>query len=237
MIDKKAFRNLSYGLYIVSSMKDGRPVGCVVNTFTQVTSDPPQVSIAINKDNYTTQGILETGMFEVTVAHEEATMEFIGMFGFHTSEDTDKFAGFDTNTSAQGIPYVTDHACAHFSVKVTQQLDLGTHIFFVGDVVEAEVMAQTDPMTYAFYHEVKGGRTPKNASSFSSDVLEAEGEEIQGVVRADSATEATKKTRIGWRCKLCGYIEYVDDLPDDFICPVCGATREFFERIEVEVEE
>lgn len=237
MVDKKAFRSLSYGLYIVSSMKDGKPVGCVVNTFAQVTSDPPQASIAINKDNYTTQGILETGKFEVTVVHERAAMELVGAFGFHTSKDTDKFADFSTNVSAQGIPYVTEHVCAHFSVSVNQQLDLGTHIFFVGDVVDAEVVAEIDPMTYAYYHEVKGGRTPKNASSFSSDVLEAEGEKIRGLVSEQESAEGLKKTRIGWRCKLCGYIEYVDELPDDFVCPICGATREFFERVEIEIDE
>lgn len=231
MIDKKAFRNLSYGLYLISSMKDGRPVGCVVNTFAQVTSDPPQVSIAINKDNYTTQGILETGMFEVTVLHRDAPMEVIGMFGFHCSRDTDKFADFDTVVSSQGIPYVVDCACAHFSVKVNQQLDLGTHMFFVGDVVESEMVGEIEPMTYAYYHEVKGGRTPKNASSFSSDVLEAE----TGSAPVAAPT-GEKKTRIGWRCQLCGYIEFVDELPDDFVCPVCGATREFFERVEVEVD-
>lgn len=237
MVDKKAFRSLSYGLYIVSSMKDGKPVGCVVNTFAQVTSDPPQVSIAINKDNYTTQGILETGKFEVTVVHKEAVPELIGTFGFHTSADTDKFTGFATSISSQDIPYVTEHVCAHFSVKVNQQLDLGSHIFFVGDVVDAEVVAEIDPMTYAYYHEVKGGRTPKNASSFSSDVLEAEGEKIRGLVSEAESAEGLKKTRIGWRCKLCGYIEYVDELPDDFVCPVCGATREFFERVEIEIDE
>lgn len=244
MVDKKAFRNLSYGLYIVSSLKDGKPVGCVVNTFAQVTSDPPQVSIAINKDNYTTQGILETGMFEVSVVHKEAAIELIGTFGFHTSKDFDKFADFKTDTSSQGIPYVAEYVCAHFSVKVNQQLDLGTHIFFVGDVIEAEAVEAVEPMTYAYYHEVKGGRTPKNASSFSSAELEAEGS-AEGATPsaadadASAATGATgtKKTRIGWRCGLCGYIEFVDELPQDFVCPICGAPRELFERIEVEVDE
>ena len=84
---------------------------------------------------------------------------------------------------------------------------------------------------------MKGGRTPKNASSFSSDVLEAEGEKIRGLVSEAESAEGLKKTRIGWRCKLCGYIEYVDELPDDFVCPVCGATREFFERVEIEIDE
>ena len=233
MIDKSAFRNVSYGLYIVTSMKDGKPVGCVVNTFAQVTSNPPQVSIAINKDNYTTQGILETNKFEVSVLHEDASMDLIGKFGFHSSETTDKFEGFATEVSTQEIPYIREQICAHFSVAVTQSLELGTHIYFVGDVVEAEVVEETNPMTYTYYHEVKGGRTPKNASSFSTQELEAEANTPAEEKPADAGEGKT--TRIGWRCKLCGYVEYVDELPDDYVCPICGAPKAMFERIEIEV--
>ena len=236
MIDKSAFRDLSYGLYIVSSMKDGRAVGCVVNTFAQVTSDPPQVSIAINKDNYTTPGILETGKFEVSVVCKEASMELIGMFGFHTSEDTDKFLDFEDRESSQGIPYVAEQICAHFSVKVKEQLDLGTHIFFLGDVVAAEKVEHLEPMTYAYYHEVKGGRTPKNASVFSSDELEADAK-AKSEAPAAAGSGGAKKMRVGWKCPICGYIEYADELPPDYVCPICGAPGSTFDRIEVEIDE
>lgn len=216
MIDKSAFRDLSYGLYIVSSMKDGRAVGCVVNTFAQVTSDPPQVSIAINKDNYTTQGILETGKFEVSVVCKEASMELIGMFGFHTSEDTDKFLDFEDKESSQGIPYVAEQICAHFSVKVKEQLDLGTHIFFLGDVVAAEKVEHLEPMTYAYYHEVKGGRTPKNASVFSSDELEAD-------AKAKSEAPALQALVVRRRCAWVGSVRSVDisNMPMNFHRIMC----------------
>ncbi len=133
MVDTKAFRNLSYGLYIVSSKKEGKSVGCVVNTFSQVTSNPPQVSVAVNKENYTSQGIHETGAYEVAVLNESASMELIGKFGFHSSAEVDKFSDFETAVSEQGIEYVTQSSCAHFSVKVTQELDLGSHIMFLGE--------------------------------------------------------------------------------------------------------
>lgn len=113
-MDKTAFRSLTYGMYLVSSLRDGKPVGCVANTFTQVTSNPAQASIALNKDNFTTQGVREAGAFEVAVLDQSASMELIGAFGFHSSADTDKFSGFTTETSAQGIPYVSEQVCAHF---------------------------------------------------------------------------------------------------------------------------
>ena len=223
MIDTKAFRNLSYGLYIISSKKDGKPVGCVVNTFAQVTSSPAQVSVAVNKDNYTAQGIQETGDYEVAVMNESASMELIGTFGFHSSVDTDKFSEFETAVSEQGIEYVTQSSCAHFSVNVTQQLDLGSHFLFIGEVVDAAPIAGDSPMTYAYYHQVKGGKTPPKASSYN-------GGDDTG---ADAASAGESKPKIAWRCKICGHIEYVDELPDDFTCPVCGVGRELFERIEL----
>lgn len=224
MIDTKAFRNLSYGLYIISSKKDDKPVGCVVNTFAQVTSKPAQVSVAVNKENYTSQGIRETGAYEVAVMNESASMELIGKFGFHSSADTDKFIDFETAVSEQGIEYVTQSSCAHFSVKVTQELDLGSHILFIGEVIDATPIAGDAPMTYAYYHQVKGGKTPPKASSYNGGEDE--------VKQADQGAEETKP-KVAWRCKICGHIEYAEELPEDFVCPVCGVGRELFERIEV----
>lgn len=72
-MDKTAFRSLTYGMYLVSSLRDGKPVGCVANTFTQVTSNPAQASIALNKDNFTTRGVREAGAFEVAVLDQSAS--------------------------------------------------------------------------------------------------------------------------------------------------------------------
>lgn len=209
---------MSYGLYLISSRCDESPVGCVVNTFSQVTSKPAQVSVAINKENRTTEGVRQSGAFEAVVLDQTATMELIGQFGFHSSDEVNKFAEFSHAESEQGLPYVTEHVCAHFSVKVTQEIDLGTHVLFIGDVVAAETLGSEEPMTYAYYHQVKGGKTPPKAPSYNEEVpMETE----------------TDKPKVGWRCTICGHIEYVDELPDDFVCPICGVGKDLFERVEV----
>lgn len=221
-MDKTAFHSLTYGMYLVSSLKGGKPVGCVANTFAQVTSSPAQVSIALNKDNFTTQGVREAGAFEVTVLDQSASMDLIGAFGFHSSADTDKFADFETATSAQGIPYVTQQACAHFSAKVVQEVELGSHILFIGEVVDADSLAGKEPMTYAYYHQVKGGKTPPKAPSYNEESP------------AESASDDPAAGRtFAWQCTICGHIEYIDELPEDFTCPICGVGRELFERIEL----
>lgn len=224
MIDKKAFRSLSYGLYIVTAKGNGKAAGCVVNTFAQVTSSPAQASIAINKDNFTTSVILESGMFEVSVLAQDASMELIGRFGFHSSADTDKFQETKIKVDEAGIPYVAEHAVAHFCVKVKETLDLGTHWYVMGEVVESAVLSSEEPMTYAYYHQVKGGKTPPKASSY---------EQPENTEAHEEAGGSVSTRTFAWRCTVCGHVEYVDELPDGFTCPVCGVGKELFERIEL----
>lgn len=233
MVDTKAFRSLSYGLYIVTAKAGETQAGCVVNTFAQVTSQPPQASIAINKDNFTTGVILEAGEFEVSVLAQDAPMELIGRFGFHTSADTDKFSDTQIALDEAGIPYVTEHAVAHFRVHVNQTMDLGTHIYIMGEVAESSVLSKDEPMTYAYYHQVKGGKTPPKASSYEgpADAGATDGAPA-GSPSGDSAP-ADGSPKFAWRCTICGHIEYVDELPDDFTCPICGVGKEMFERIEL----
>ena len=221
MIDKKAFRSVNYGLYIVTAQHDGLHAGCVVNTFAQVTSTPAQASIAINKENVTTQAIIDAGVFEVSVLSESAPMELIGQFGFKTSTEIDKYDGVSMATDEAGVDYVAEHAVAHFCLKVLHTLDLGTHILIVGEVIESAILSDEPSMTYAYYHQVKGGKTPARASSFEGEAEPADTE------------VASAAPRVAWRCKICGHIEYVEELADDYVCPICGMGKEMFERIEL----
>ena len=105
MIDQTAFFSLSYGLYIVGATDGERRAACVANTFQQVTSSPLQVSVALNKENATTDVILHSGRFTVSCLAQDATMELIGTFGFRCSTDLDKFASCETGVDAAGVPF------------------------------------------------------------------------------------------------------------------------------------
>ena len=165
-MDTKALRDISYGLYIVSSQKDGRDAGCVVNTFAQVTSDPLQVSVAINKENFTCQAVLDSGIFETVIISEEMPIEVIRLFGFRSSATIDKFENLEVGVSEAGLKYLKDNTTARFSASVKQTLDLGSHVLFVGEVQDAEALSEETPLTYANYHTIKGGKTPPKASSY-----------------------------------------------------------------------
>lgn len=169
MIDKSAFHALSYGLYLITSREGDRKVGCVANTLQQVTSTPLRMSVALNKENATTDAVRATGRFCATVLGEQATMELIGAFGFRTSRDFDKFSGCPHGLDAAEVPYVTSQGVARFSVRVEQTVDVGTHLIFIGEVEEAERLSDDAPMTYAYYHSVLRGKTPPKASSYLPD--------------------------------------------------------------------
>ena len=225
MFDKQAFHSLSYGMYVIGTRCDGRDYGCVANTFAQVTSSPLQVSVALNKDNATTAAVRQAGRFTASCLSEQADMQLIGTFGFHTSTELDKFAQHASARDEAGMPYVAEQCCAWFSARVVSELDLGTHVLFVGEVQEcAKVADAAAPMTYAFYHQVKGGKTPPKASSYL-------GEEQPAAALAES--NGAEQPKVAWRCTICGHMEYIDELPDDFVCPVCGVGKEFFERVEL----
>lgn len=252
MIDTSAFRRLSYGLYLVTALtKDGTKVGCVANTFQQVASNPPMASVSLNKENATTRAILETGKFAVSVLDQSATMELIGLFGFKTSAEVNKFQDVEHGLCASDAPVVLESCAATFAVEVRDRIDVGTHYLFVGPVTEANTTSSEPPMTYAYYHEVLRGKTPPKAASYvegdsaaaesaasgltdSAAASDGQADEADktatGVPAPDSAEPAPQ---YGWRCTLCGHIEMVDELPDDFICPICGAGKDLFERIEL----
>lgn len=230
MIDRKAFRSLSSGLYLITAREGELRCGCVVNTLVQVASEPPTLAVSLNKENATTAGVIASGRFAATVLAEEAPMELIGAFGFHSSLDTDKFSFCSYREDGAEIPYVLDHALARFSVRLTETIDVGSHYLFVGVVEEADVLAEGPALTYAHYHAVKGGKTPPKAATYNG------GDEASAApATGEGAAGAEAGKRVAWRCMLCGYVEegYPDGLPADYRCPICGAGPDMFERVEL----
>lgn len=208
-MDTKALFQLSYGLYVISASAEGKESGCVANTLAQVTSSPAQLSVALNKNNFTTELIEKSGRFAAVVLSKEADMGLIANFGFRSGRDADKFAEAEHRTDAAGVKYPTAGASAVFSCKVNRMVDLGTHLLFVADLEDCEILNSAEPMTYAYYHQVKKGTTPKNAPSYQEE----------------------KPKKHGFRCTVCGYFLEADTLPADYKCPICGVGADKFVEV------
>ena len=200
-IEPNAMFKLSYGLFVLTA-KDDRDGGCIINAVNQITDSPKRISIAVNKANATHDMIARTGAFNLSVLTTETQFPLIQRFGFQSSRDADKFADYDfAARSENDLIYVTESSNAFISAKVVQALDYGTHTVFIADVTEAKVLSNAPSLTYAYYFEH---------------------------VKPKPAALSEQK---GWVCKICGYIYEGDDLPADFICPLCKHGAEDFERL------
>lgn len=205
-MNTKAMYKLTYGLFVLTAKRENKDNGCIINTAIQAASEPNQISIAINKANYTHDMVKATGEFTISILSEKATFDLFRRFGFQSGKNVDKFDGFSgMRRGKNGIYYITEGTNAYISVKVELMEDLGSHTMFIGTITDMEVLSEDNSVTYGYYQEhIK----PK--------------------------PEATGKTNEGktiWRCRICGY-EYVgEELPEDFICPVCKHPAADFEKV------
>ena len=179
--------------------------GCVINTLNQVTND--KITVTINKDNYTNKMLKEHKKFNVTVLTKNTEMEIIQTFGFTTSKGNDKYANFKTETDNNNIPYIKENMAALIEAEITKEIDVDTHTIFVAKIINTKKLSDDEVMTYDYYHKVKNGVTPPKAPTY-------------------------EKPKKGYRCKICGYVYEGNELPKDFVCPICGAPASAFEKIE-----
>ncbi|HIR40885.1 MAG TPA: flavin reductase [Candidatus Egerieicola pullicola] len=198
--DMTALFRIGYGLYVVTSNDGKKDNGLIVNTVTQVSDNPNLVAVNINKTNYSHHVIKQTGKMNVNCLSIDAPFSVFENFGFQSGRTADKFAGWDTVRSDNGLVILPKYINAAFSLKVEQYVDLGTHGMFICSVTEARVMSDRDTMTYTYY---------------------------LNNVKPKPQTEGKK----GFVCKVCGYIYEGEELPEDFICPLCKHGAVDFEPI------
>lgn len=205
-MNKKAMHKLSYGLFVLTAKEGDKDNGCIINTAIQAASEPNQMSICVNKANYTHDMIMRTGVFNVSVISQNASFDLFKHFGFQSGKDVDKFDGFDDGKRAEnGLFYITEGTNAYFSVKVEKSTDLGSHTMFVGEIIDMEVLSDDLSATYEYY--------------------------MNNIKPKPEAVGKTKDGQTIWRCRICGY-EYVgEELPEDFICPVCKHPASDFEKV------
>ncbi len=207
-MNKNTFRSLSYGVYIISTLDGDRPTGCVANSVMQITSSPATIAVSMNHDNYTNSCIAKSGMFAVSILSQESDPGLIGRFGFQTGKDVDKFEGIEA-VIKEGITVIPD-SCGYIVCKVIDKMETSSHTVFLGEVVDADVFKNEEPMTYAYYHKVVKGKSPKNAPTY--------------------LPEEDKKEK--WVCGICQY-EYdgevsFEELPEDYKCPICKQPKSSF---------
>jgi len=240
-----AFYKVTYGLYIVSAQYEGELAGYVSNTVFQVTSQPPRFAISCSINNHSLEIIRKSGAFAFSVLAKNASAHLIGKFGYHSGDSVNKFEDAGYITARTGSPIVTDETVAWFDCKIEQEIELDTHVVIIGLMVENGLLDdKNEPLTYAYYRDVKKGLAPENAPTYIPKET-SEGK-IKKELNEKSVSGDSKNLGSKYYCNICGY-EYdpavgdpeneippgtpFEDLPDDWTCPICGAEKEDFSEI------
>jgi flavin reductase (DIM6/NTAB) family NADH-FMN oxidoreductase RutF/rubredoxin len=233
----EAFFKITYGLYVVSSFSGEKKNGYIANTAFQVTARPPQMAVSCNRDNYTAELIKKSGLFSVSVLKKEASDKIIGLFGYKSGREVNKFAGVNYFTGASGAPVLIDDTIAWFECRVVKEVEIDSHILFIGEILDFKLLeAEGEPLTYDYYRDVKKMKAPKNAPTYI--------ETGSGDIPAGKETVTAAKK---YRCTVCGHIydpaegdpdsgiapgTPFEELPDDWRCPVCGVEKEDFVPVD-----
>jgi flavin reductase (DIM6/NTAB) family NADH-FMN oxidoreductase RutF/rubredoxin len=215
-LKSEILRELSYGMYAIGVKGERRPSASIVNTVFQITASPATIAVSINHDNYTNECIKRDGVFTVSVLSEDTSGTVIGALGFNSGRDTDKLSNVRHKILQEGLPVLKEAICCWFLCRVINQVETFTHTVFLAEVIAGSDEAKGRPMTYSYYHEVIKGTAPKNAPTYQPpEQVEEEGESFV--------------------CTICGYVyndvdEPFENLPDDWVCPICGAPKSVFQR-------
>lgn len=231
-MDIKVLHKISYGMYVVSSRDEDKFNGQIANTVMQVTAEPPKLSVCINKENLTHQYIFKSNIFIVSILEKDTPLQIIGNFGFKSGREIDKFKDIEYKLGRTGVPFVIPYCLGYIECEVEGSVEAGTHTIFYGKIIDAQVLKEGDPMTYAYYHEVKNGKSPKNAPTYAGDEV----------------TQTKEENNMGkYKCTVCGYVYYpekgdpdsgieqgtsFEKLPEDWVCPVCGVGKDKFEKMD-----
>ena len=201
--DLTALFRIGYGLYVVTSNDGKKDNGLIVNTVSQVTNTPNRIAVTINKANYSHHVIKQTGIMNLNCLSTEAPFDIFQTFGFQSGRTVDKFAG-------AGIqPLYSDNGLAFLPKYINSFMSLK---------VEQYIDMDTHGM---FICSITESRVISKVETMTYNYY-------QNNVKPKPATEGKK----GFVCKVCGYIYEGDELPEDFICPLCKHGVADFEPIE-----
>lgn len=205
MIEKEAMYKITYGLFMLTTTDGEKQNGCIVNTVAMLTDNPKRITVFVNKANYSEELLRKTGILNVSILTEKTPFDIFQQFGFASGRDTDKFGTAVYPKTENGLNYLPDYANAVLSAKVVGAHDYGTHTLFVAEVTEAKTLSNDKSVSYEYY--------------------------LNNIKPKPNAQKQEENAKKRWVCKICGYEYEGEELPADYICPICKHPAEDFELV------
>ena len=243
----EAFFKMSYGIYLITSKRGEELSGYIANTAFQVTSEPPKIAISCHKNNISTHIIEESGVFNLSVLEKDTDAGLIGLFGYQSGHEDEKFERVDYKLGNNGAPVILSHSIAYFECKVVDKFDVGSHYLFIGEVTDGELLArEKDPLTYSYFRNEMKLMAPERAPTYvdKNKLKKFQDENQQEEQNKVEVSEANKKD-LGdkYICTICAFVydpevgdeamgippgTPFEDLPEDYTCPICAAAKSMF---------
>jgi len=213
-MDMDAMYKLTHGLYVLGASDNGKLVGSIVDAVMQVANKPLAVALSCTNTSYTRRCIEHSGEFSLSVLCKSISPFVVANFGYQSSQKTDKWSAVKHYVK-DGLPYLQDNL-AVFRCKVLHSYKLDSNTLFIAEVIDAVDNKNGEPLTYLDYR-----------SYFRQEVMTSfQNHQKENKTMAD---ENGKK----WVCTVCGYVYDgeipFEDLPDDYVCPLCGVGKDLFE--------
>jgi flavin reductase (DIM6/NTAB) family NADH-FMN oxidoreductase RutF/rubredoxin len=246
----EAFFKMSYGIYLITSKHGKELSGYIANTAFQVTAEPPKLAISCHKENTSARVINDSGVFALSVLGKDSDAGLIGLFGYQSGSDEEEFDRVNYQIGKNGARVILSHSVAYFECKVIDKIDVGTHFLFIGEVTEGELLEpDKDPLTYSYFRDEMKLMAPERAPTYvdKSKLDKPESDEAVREQPEDKKPEKKRDTQSegGERfvCPICAYVydpaagdetqgiapgTAFEDLPDDWICPICAAAKSMF---------
>ncbi|WP_281692234.1 flavin reductase [Agathobaculum desmolans] len=204
-MNNAAYKKLDYSMALVSTSDGGKNFGCIINSLHQVTSSrPPKFTLSLNNDSATCAALKKTGVAAVTLLASDAEERIVNEFGYKSGRTIDKFAAFPFETDTNTCPFLREGMLSRLSLRITETVAIGSYTLFICDLLDAELFRDGDCLTVKAFED-RGKAVPPAAPVYRE-------------LSADA----------GWKCTVCGYVRLDEDIPDDYICPICRAPRSKF---------
>ena len=203
-MNTKALYNITYGLYLLSAQADGRDNACIINTAAQVANDPTRIAISVIQKNLTHDMILATGRFNLSAITTDAPFSLFKHFGMQSGRDVDKFADFDNVARSENGLYYLTRYASAW--------------------LSCKVVDRMDLGSHSLFI----------AELTDAEVIAKAPACTYGYYQSDIKPKPAPAAKKGWVCSVCGYVYEGDEVPDDFICPLCSHGKEDFQPIGAE---
>ena len=201
-MDKKAMYDIGYGLYVLTAKEGDKSSGCIINTVMQVADNPIRVAISINKGNKTHDMIMESGRFNLSALTTKTPFSLFQRFGMQSGRDVNKFIGFEDVERA-------DNGIYRLSAYSNAYLS-------------CKLLRTVD----------LGSHTIFITELEAAQVLSQEEACTYGYYQSDIKPKPQPAQKKGWVCSVCGHVYEGEQLPDDYICPLCRHGKEDFRPLE-----